>query len=151
MAIDSVGSSDTLNYVNTGSTTQSAGLSTDTKTFLKLLVAQMQYQNPLEPESDTEFVSQLAQMTSLQQVQGITSSVQSAQAFGMIGKHIEAAIINSKTGMTDCYSGVVDSVVIQKGVPYVVVGSDAIPASTVTRVYEDSNTGSSTGSTPATN
>ena len=38
--------------------------------FMKLLVAQIQHQDPLNPQSDTEFVSQLAQFSSLQQQTG---------------------------------------------------------------------------------
>ena len=37
--------------------------------FLQLLVAQMKYQDPLNPNTDTEFVAQLAQFSSLEQMQ----------------------------------------------------------------------------------
>jgi flagellar basal-body rod modification protein FlgD len=36
-------------------------------TFLKLLIAQMQNQNPLDPSDPTQFVAQLAQFSSLEQ------------------------------------------------------------------------------------
>jgi flagellar basal-body rod modification protein FlgD len=39
--------------------------------FLGLLVAQMQNQNPLQPQADGEFLAQLAQFSSLEQLQGI--------------------------------------------------------------------------------
>ena len=39
--------------------------------FLSLLVAQMQYQNPLQPQADGEFLAQLAQFSSLEQLQGM--------------------------------------------------------------------------------
>jgi flagellar basal-body rod modification protein FlgD len=42
-------------------------LSADKNTFLKLLVAQLQNQNPLNPADGVQFVTQLAQFTSLEQ------------------------------------------------------------------------------------
>lgn len=40
----------------------------DTGTFLRLLVTQVQNQDPLNPQDPTEFVSQLAQFSSLEQL-----------------------------------------------------------------------------------
>ena len=37
--------------------------------FLNLLVTQLQYQDPLNPSSDTEFIAQMAQFSSLEQMQ----------------------------------------------------------------------------------
>lgn len=39
--------------------------------FLQLLTTQMQNQNPLQPQADGEFLAQLAQFSSLEQLQGI--------------------------------------------------------------------------------
>jgi flagellar hook assembly protein FlgD len=44
-------------------------------TFLQLLVAQLRTQNPLEPEKGTEFVTQLAQFNSLEQLIGIRAEL----------------------------------------------------------------------------
>jgi flagellar basal-body rod modification protein FlgD len=46
-------------------------------TFLKLLVAQVQNQDPLNPADSIQFVSQLAQFSSLEQLLGINQGVQS--------------------------------------------------------------------------
>jgi flagellar basal-body rod modification protein FlgD len=45
------------------------------ETFLKLLVAQIQNQNPLNPADGVEFLSQLAQFTQLEQTIGIHDEV----------------------------------------------------------------------------
>jgi flagellar basal-body rod modification protein FlgD len=45
--------------------------------FLRLLTTQMQYQDPLEPMSNEEFVAQLAQFSSLEQLQGIQGDLES--------------------------------------------------------------------------
>jgi flagellar basal-body rod modification protein FlgD len=46
--------------------------------FLNLLVTQLKYQNPLEPMDDTEFVAQLAQFSSLEQLSNINTSLESS-------------------------------------------------------------------------
>jgi flagellar basal-body rod modification protein FlgD len=99
----------------------SSGLTVDTETFLKLLVAQLEYQDPLEPQTDTQFVTQLAQMTTMEQMQEMNQSLSSSQAFGMIGKCAYAEILNEDTGVKDTYLGLVDSVVIKDGEAYVVI------------------------------
>ena len=43
--------------------------------FLNLLVTQLRYQNPLEPMKDTEFVAQLAQFSSLEQLSNINTTL----------------------------------------------------------------------------
>ncbi len=48
----------------------------DKEAFLLLLVTQFQYQDPLEPSSDTEFVAQLAQFTSLEQMMNLNTSME---------------------------------------------------------------------------
>lgn len=138
MSVGAVNSADGLNYLSSSSSSRNSGLSVDTGTFLKLLVAQLQYQSPLDPQSNTDFVAQLAQMTSLQQMSGITSSIESSQAYSMIGKYIYAKVLNSDTGVTDCYAGTVESVVVKSGTPYVVVGTTAIPVSDITQVCNKS-------------
>jgi flagellar basal-body rod modification protein FlgD len=68
--------------------------------FLKLLVTQLEYQNPLEPLEGTEFTAQLAQFTSLEQLQDVNDNLESLktyqtslnniQAVGLIGKKVQA-------------------------------------------------------------
>jgi flagellar basal-body rod modification protein FlgD len=48
--------------------------------FLQLLVAQLQNQDPLNPTDSTQFVSQLAQFSELEQVIGIRSDIESYTA-----------------------------------------------------------------------
>ncbi len=53
---------------------------TTTDTFLKLLVAQLQNQNPLEPSDPIQFVTQLAQFTSLEQSLGMRADIAAIRA-----------------------------------------------------------------------
>lgn len=63
--------------------------------FLKLLVAQLQAQDPLDPVSSSEFISQLAQFSSLEQLQSINDKLDDltpkiSGAANIIGREIEA-------------------------------------------------------------
>jgi len=68
MAIDSVtGATNTTAVTTPASGTSALGRDA----FLKLLVTQLQHQNPLEPQPDGEFLAQLAQFSSLESLQDI--------------------------------------------------------------------------------
>lgn len=123
---DSVSPISNLHYIKSDSSKSKGGLNVDTETFLKLLVAQTQYQDPLQPQSNTEFVAELAQMTAQQQMQEMNSSLGASKALGLVGKAVYAEVLDSNTGITNCFNGVVDSVVMKGGTAYVVVGDYAI-------------------------
>jgi flagellar basal-body rod modification protein FlgD len=70
-------------------------LGADKNTFLKLLVAQLKYQDPLNPADGVQFVTQLAQFTSLEQ------STQMSQDISAIRSDIEK---NGSTGSAQATS-----------------------------------------------
>ncbi len=135
MPVDGVSTTDTIKYLTSQ---DNKSTSVDKDTFLKLLVAQLQYQNPLEPQSDTAFVTQLSQMSTMEQLQSMKESMTSAQAYGMLGNYVYAEVQNSTTGTTDVYLGLATSVIIKDGVNYVLVGNTAIPVSKISRVISPS-------------
>jgi flagellar basal-body rod modification protein FlgD len=88
--------------------------------FLQLLVTQMENQDPLNPQSDTEMASQMAQFTSLQQSSAMSGSLSMLQASSLIGSTVTVQV-NSQTTA----NGVVQGVIMQNGSPQVVVnGAD---------------------------
>ena len=76
--------------------------------FLQLLVAQMKYQDPLEPTSNTEYISQLATFSSLEEMQNMRASLETAQATSLVGKTVIMAV--DVSGTTNYISGRVDQV-----------------------------------------
>lgn len=102
--------------------------------FLTLLTAQLQNQNMMEPASDTEFIAQMAQFSSLQALQELSSMFQSTQAVSYIGKNV--IVKNVYDDSSDTYlSGVVQSVNFEEGVPYLLIGEKYYKISDVTDVY----------------
>lgn len=65
--------------------------------FLTLLTTQMKYQDPLKPSSDTEFIGQLAQFSSLEEMQNLNSSMVNSSAYDLVGKNVIMAV-GSSTG-----------------------------------------------------
>ncbi len=65
--------------------------------FLQLLTTQMQYQDPLNPSTDTEFIGQLAQFSALEEMQNLNSTMVNSSAYGLVGKNVIMAV-GSSTG-----------------------------------------------------
>lgn len=122
----------------TTGTTGNASATTVTKTtdlgkddFLKLLVAQLQSQDPLNPMEDKEFISQMAQFTSLEQMKNVSNAVQITQATSYIGKQV-----TWDDEMGEQQTGIVKAVRIVSGEPKIVVGDQNIALAKVTSVTD---------------
>ncbi len=137
--MDAVQPSAELHFVSSsdGAKRKNGGVEVNSDTFLQLLVAQLQFQDPLEPQSDTDFVAQLAQLSSLEQLQSMNESLSVSQASSFIGKNIIAEILNSDTGVTEVYSGIVESIFLKSGKTYCVVADNAISIDDISLVAEN--------------
>lgn len=107
--------------------------------FLQLLVAQMKYQDPLQPTSNTEYISQYATFSSLEQMQNMSATLTMSRANEMIGKSV---IINHKeqTGNVQEIEGVVDYVSFENNKAKVYVNGTAYNVDEVYSVMDDSYT-----------
>lgn len=103
--------------------------------FLQLLVAQMQYQDPLEPTSNTEYISQLAQFSALEEMQNVSRTMDMQRASGLVGQEVYIKTVDPTTGNTDFVHGLVDFVSFQNGKAYVSVGGKTYPLDNVDSVY----------------
>lgn len=79
--------------------------------FLKLLITQLSNQDPTSPMENTEFIAQMAQFSSLEQMTNMNqefakmnSMLVSSQAVGTIGKTVDITLGDTKT------TGVVEAV-----------------------------------------
>jgi flagellar basal-body rod modification protein FlgD len=108
--------------------------------FLNLLVAQMKNQDSLNPMDNTEFVSQLAQFSSLQAMSNLEERSKQSQATSLIGKTVVMANYDNK-GDLEITEGVVEKVTIFGGETYLFVDGKAFDLANVMEIKakEDSN------------
>ena len=124
----------------------------DRNAFLKLLIAQLQNQDPMKPMEDKEFISQLAQFSSLEQMQSLSQDFSNfssgfgdfsagflafsrnqvaSQAFGMIGHKVQ--YLDAKTG--EKVEGIVSSVGFAAGGTKLNIGDTQVDLGNVVTVY----------------
>ena len=136
----------------------------DKEMFLNLMVAQLRYQDPLNPADSGEFLAQSAQFTSLEKMQDVADQtaalLSSSVAFGasnMVGKNVTYldADGNAISGLVDSVSFDVTGPMLQLGGQSVSLGQvqsiGTAPASTPPTSDTpagDTTTGDTTGDTP---
>ena len=120
-----------------------AGTALDRDAFMQLLIAQMRNQDPTEPTSNEQFIAQLAQFSSLEEMQGVNENLvglaalqqgnalmsQLTNASALIGNKV---VYNDSTGQSQ--EGVVDSVRFENGSVVLQVGGASVPLSAVLEV-----------------
>lgn len=163
----------TLNTINVDGATYDAAAyaatkASETKTndldknaFLKLLITQLENQDPLDPQDNSEFVAEMAQFSSLEQmtnmndslgkintlVSNMDTSLLVGQLSGMIGKGVEWDEMVQTTDekgepviTTENLSGVITGVSVTDGATKVIVESEGknyyVDISSITRVHE---------------
>lgn len=104
--------------------------------FLKLLITQVQNQDPMNPSTDTEFIAQMAQFSSLEQMQNLNASFSFSKGFSLIGKYVSAQVTNKDTGDTSYISGQVESARMSAGKVYVIVDGKEVDVDQVTDVSD---------------
>lgn len=92
--------------------TSAANSTADKDTFLQMLVAEMKYQDPLQPTSNTEWVSQYATFSELEQMQNMAESAEASRANDLVGKTVIMKVKDG-SGDTKQIQGRVDYVVYE--------------------------------------
>lgn len=103
-----------------------SGSTMDKQAFLNLLVAQMKYQDPLQPTSNTEFIAQYAQFSSLEQMQNMSATLELSRASGMVGNIVSVNTKDSYGNMREI-QGHVDYVVYENNKAYVSIEETLYP------------------------
>jgi flagellar basal-body rod modification protein FlgD len=94
--------------------------------FLKLVVTQLTSQDPMNPQSDTQFIAQMAQFSALEQSKTMQQDIaqlrteqQFLQANAMLGRVVS---LQGESGLVE---GVVNSIQVEAGTPKIVVNNQA--------------------------
>jgi flagellar basal-body rod modification protein FlgD len=90
----------------------------------------MSSQDPLNPQSDADFIAQMAQFSSLQANTNMQQALSQMQATGLLGQTVTLQLDASKPPV----QGVVSAVQLIKGVPQIVVNGMNYDLSQVTSV-----------------
>jgi flagellar basal-body rod modification protein FlgD len=94
MPVDAIGS-----ILNQQDTSVTKNNTIDQESFIKLFLAQLQFQDPLEPVDNREFLAQLAQFSNLEQTRQTSQNTESllvmqssSQALNLLNKNIEVQV-----------------------------------------------------------
>jgi flagellar basal-body rod modification protein FlgD len=105
--------------------------------FLKLFVAQLQHQDPMNPMEDGEFMGQMASFSTLEQVsnlakanEAIAANLSLSQSVGLIGRAVTWTDENDAT-----HTGTVEKVTQTDGKPVLTVsGTEGVDPTTITQI-----------------
>jgi len=105
--------------------------------FLKMLVAQLQHQDPMNPMEDSDFMGQMASFSSLEQItnlavanERIAASLTSTGAVGLIGRTVSYVDADDQV-----HTGKVEKVTTTDGKPFLTVdGTSGVDPATITQV-----------------
>ncbi|WP_309121284.1 flagellar hook capping FlgD N-terminal domain-containing protein [Paenibacillus sp.] len=104
--------------------------------FLKILITQLRNQDPAAPMQDREFIAQMAQFSSLEQMMNMTKEIQDLRqslgiASGMIGREVTWLTYDENGEAIGQDTGVVDGIVIKEGAQYAEIGGKQIAVSDI--------------------
>ncbi|MCD7709618.1 MAG: flagellar hook capping protein, partial [Clostridiales bacterium] len=105
----------------TTSSSSSSGSNLEYEQFLQLLCTEMQYQDPLEPATNTEYVAQLATFSQLEATLSLENTLYQQTANDLVGKTVIMRVENSTTGAVSYVDGNVDYVMYEDGETYLSV------------------------------
>jgi len=114
----------------------------DKHDFLRLLITQLEYQDPMQPMDNTEFVAQMAQFSSLEQMHNMNESISEFMEFSRLG---EASSLLGKrvelyTGETGGYKeGTVEGVLLVDNKVYLEVENEKYRPDQIVRILSENN------------
>lgn len=128
---------ETQSQTSLANSTEKSNSTLDKDAFLQLLVAQMKYQDPLEPTSNTEYISQYATFSELEQMQNMASSVDLSRASELVGKTVYMKTTTS-SGETGYVEGKVDYVYYENGKAYLSINESLYSLDDLDTVVDNS-------------
>jgi len=97
----------------------------------------MQYQDPLEPMDNTEYVSQLATFSELEAMNNLNDSMSFQRASQLVGSNVLVRTTSKTTGETYLTQGTVDYVVYENGKAYLAINESLYSIDDLDTVISD--------------
>jgi flagellar basal-body rod modification protein FlgD len=112
--------------------------------FLKILITQLKYQDPSQPMQDKEFIAQMAQFTSVEQLSNMASEMNLLrQSLGitsdLIGKTVSWRSTDD-AGNSIEKTGKVDSITFKDGNQFINVNGEALSVNQLTKIEQAGGT-----------
>ena len=107
----------------------------DVDDFLKLLTVQLQTQDPMKPMEDTQFISQMASFTSLQEMRALSKNFEtfsSGQRLSSAQDYLGKVVTLTTDG--DDVTGEVTAIKLVDGAPRLMIGTGSYDPAKVTRI-----------------
>ncbi|MFQ3610554.1 MAG: flagellar hook capping FlgD N-terminal domain-containing protein [Fimbriimonadales bacterium] len=98
----------------------------DTYQFLRLLIVELTSQNPMDPVKDRDFLAQMAQLNTAQQMERMGQVFNTFQAVNLIGREVEAVLANGNR-----LTGKVESVQTSGGKVFLKIENQTVPFESV--------------------
>ena len=112
----------------------------DKNIFLKLFIAQLENQDPLSPMDSKQFITQMAQLSTLEELTNLNANLFQmlqaqviSQAVQLIG--FEAKAEDLDTG--EVIEGKISGVEWKEGIPYLLMDDRYVPLSYITKIYKE--------------
>lgn len=109
--------------------------------FLQLMVVQLQNQDFMNPVDDTQYVTQLAQFTTMQQMTELAEYSKQSYVMSLIGKEVTAAK-QKISGELDVTTGTVDKISLVDGEYEIYIGDKSYNLSQIMEIGKDSSASS---------
>lgn len=150
MSVDAVSSSTQSGLVNGGTIkSENSTGSLNMNDFFTLMAAQLQYQDPMNPTDDSQYMSQMAEFGTLEQLTNLSNAYNFTMAAGVAGKKVEYSYWDDSVGKTVTGSGTISAVDVSNlTTPECTVNGQTVALSAITKIYPDSGS-SASGSTQA--
>ena len=112
-----------VDSATTSKKTEKSGSDLGYDQFLQILCAEMQYQDPLEPTSNTEYVAQMATFSQVESMLNMQNTMTASEANALVGKYVIMKVTSSTTGEVSYAAGNVDYVLHQNGKTYLSINN----------------------------
>ncbi|WP_159884392.1 flagellar hook assembly protein FlgD [Paenibacillus puerhi] len=113
--------------------------------FLKILITQLKHQDPTQPLQDKEFIAQMAQFTSVEQLTNMATEMKLLRqslgfASGLIGKEISWSY-EDNDGTSHTRKGIVESITVKKGEQFAKVNGEDISLEHISQITNPAGEG----------
>ena len=147
----SISSALPADYASPASTAGTAGSSSshlNMDDFLQILSAELQYQDPMSPTDNSQYMAQMAQFSLLEQVESLSKQISFSAASSSIGQNVIYSLTDS-SGNTAMSSGTIDAVDISSGTPAYLVNGQWLTQSEISGFYQPPASSGSTSDSSA--